>query len=207
MELAGQCRADGWDAARRLRLACFLAGALAWLVAEVDPSLTYHGAGMTSLPAFSPDPLFLRDHLSRPGGPLAYAAAWLSQWFVFPAAGAWVLVAVAGGTALAVDAIGRDLAGKTLPGLRYLPAAVLLIADAQYLHFLDWQLGWLLCFAATALWLRLPRGRPAAGLLGLVMLYYLAGGAMLVAALVLALGDPRLGVLWPAAVLVPEPRT
>lgn len=115
-----------------LRLAAFLVIAALWLRYRVDPSLTYFGAGITSLPSFSPDPLFLRGHLARPGGPVQYLAAWVSQWLYEPWFGALLLTLVAGATAVALDRVITMVAGRRLSGLRYAPAVVCLILDGRY---------------------------------------------------------------------------
>jgi hypothetical protein len=187
-----------------LRWAVALGAVFVWLWRVVDPSRTWYGAGLTSLPSFSSDPVFLDGHLATIGGPLAYAAAWLSQWLASSLAGAAMLTVAAGAGGLGAEWLGRQLARQRLPAFRYGPLLLAAYLDGQYLHLLDWQLGWALALLAAAGLLALGRRvgpawvRLTVELAALALLYYLLGGPALLAALVLAVAE--LG--WPSALLL-----
>jgi hypothetical protein len=177
------------------RLAVFAAAAFVWLWRGIDSSRTWYGAGLTAMPAFSPDLMFLRGHLTVVGGPLRYVTDWLSQWFFRPPWGAGILTALALGVAVAADRVAVCLAGRRLHGYRYAPALLFLVLDGHYLHLLDWQLAWVVTLAATEVLLRRPEARPAARLAlllpALTVLYYLVGSAVMVAVPLLVLGETR----------------
>jgi hypothetical protein len=62
----------------------------AWLV--IDPSLIYHSFGrFIPYPDFRTDLDFLRETIFYPGGFITYLAAFLSQWFYYPAVGAFII--------------------------------------------------------------------------------------------------------------------
>ena len=61
-----------------------------WLA--VEPRLIFHGAGViTNFPSFYTTRQFLVEHLSYPGGPVEYLAAFLSQLFYYSWLGAIVV--------------------------------------------------------------------------------------------------------------------
>lgn len=152
---------------------------------RVDPSLSYAGTPMTAVPTYSPDPLFLREHLTTIGGPVRGLGAWLCGWFYSPAPGALVLTLTAAAGALFADRAATALAGRRLPGLRYALVLLWVGLDGHYLNCLPWQLGWVISLAAADAYVRWPETRPGSRLVvavvGLTVLYYLAGGAFLVA--------------------------
>jgi len=179
---------------QHLRLAVFVAVAWVWLRQMIDPTLGYFAAGMTDCPAYSPDVMFLRNHLARPGGPIEYAAAWLSQFLADPGLGALVLVLPVALAAVAVDGLVLALAGRRLAGWRSLPGMVFLFCASQYFHLLAWQLGWALGWLVA--WGLVRVERPVAVRLPLAMvalagLYYLGNGAVLITTAALALDESR----------------
>ncbi|MBI5835260.1 MAG: hypothetical protein HZB16_23380 [Armatimonadetes bacterium] len=178
-----------------LRLAVCALVAWLWLWLRVDPSGMYHGSGLTLLPTYSVDPVSRAGQLALIGGPLGYASAWLAQWFVWPAAGAGLLTLCALAAALAADRAATCLAGKRVPGVRYVPWLMFLLADGQYLYLLDWQAGWAVALGAAATYLSWSQPRPAVralvGLAALAALYRLLGGAALVAVPLAAVGETR----------------
>jgi hypothetical protein len=177
------------------RLALFVVVAFVWLWLCVDPSRTYYGAGLTALPAFSPDVMFRRAYFTTLGGPVRFVSAWLSQFFLWPAWGAAILTALAAAAAVVTDRLVTCLAGRRLHGYRYAPALLFLLLDGHYLHLVDWQLGWVVALAATDVVLRRPEGRPAVRLALLLaevaLLYGLLRGPAVVAVPLLALGETR----------------
>lgn len=178
-----------------LRLGGWLTVMALWLWLRVVPSRVWYGAGLTTMPAFSPDAWFRHGHLVTIGGPLGYVAAWLSQWLCYAGYGALLLTALAGAAALAVEQVLTALAGRRLPGWRYAPALAFALLDGQYIHLVDWQLGWVVAFAAAAAWARWRETRAGVrllvGLAGQALLYYMLGGPALVALPLLALAEVR----------------
>lgn len=185
-----------------LRWALFLALVFVWLQRVVDPSRCYHAADLTGLPAFSPDVMFRRAHLTTIGGPLGYVAAWICQLLVWRAVGAAVLTALVGAVGPALDWAVGGLAGRRLAGWRYAPAFLLVLLDGHYLCPIGWQLGWVLALAAAGALLR-ARQLPLVSLLAAeALLYYLLGGPWLVAAPLLALGAARQTRWWAVALVL-----
>lgn len=128
-----------------------------WLC--LDPRLIRHGIGILSCyQAFSfhlgwP---FLVEHLGRVGGPVQYATRLLTELYAFGWLGALILTAAAWLMARSVDTIRRraGVEGSKAVGLRYIPAAILLLMHGGYSHPLTAVLSLLAALGAYAIFLR-----------------------------------------------------
>jgi len=158
-----------------------------------DPRLLYHanwfslGGGLEQVinfPAFWCGTTFFKDFTGYPGGLTDYAAAFLSQWFYYPAVGALMLTAVAGLYFVLTDRILRAFGHPAVAaGVRYAPPLLLLISYNHGTYLLTDSLGLLLVLTAAWAYLRLrPRSVPLR-MVTLVAtsagLYWLAGEAFL----------------------------
>jgi tetratricopeptide (TPR) repeat protein len=161
-----------------------------WL--RVDTALLYFQPTWT-FPDFSYDPRFLADLLAHPGGPAECVGALLSQFYIFPWAGALVLTAVAALLALAVWGVMRAVGGSPGGILPYVPALGLLLLISRYVHGLSMLLALLaavlLAWAYMALPVRALWGRLVAFALLAALAYYAAGGGVLLFAGVCGLAE------------------
>jgi hypothetical protein len=164
-----------------------------WLV--VDLRLIYHGAGeITNFPSFFTGWAFFKEFVSRPGGLLEYAAAFLSQLFYIGWAGAivatlqaWLICACAGYFIKAINY-------PRFCWVRYIPPILLLIIYTQYAYHFVTIMALLVALLFLCLYLSMEIKKPGLGWFRKVMflilsliLYYLAGGAYLLFALLAAI--------------------
>lgn len=165
-----------------------------WLF--VDLRFLYSGGGIaTNFPVYFKGWAFFRDFLARPGGPLEYVAAVLCQLFYIGWAGALVVTVQAWSMSACVGFIFKTV---NLPGLRWLrfaPPIILLITYTQYTFHFVTMTAFLAALAFTCLYLRTTlrpasnRVRPAVFLVLSAILYYFAGGAYLLFALLCAIHE------------------
>jgi len=163
-----------------------------WLY--VDMRLIYHGAGIiTNFPAFYKGWTFFLTFLSYPGGPLEYLSAFLSQLFYYSWAGALVVTLQAW---LISVCIGYLLKAANLLRIRwicFIPPILLLILYTCYAYHFATTLAFLTALLTTCLYLKMTLSRTTAvGYLSTflslsVILYYLAGGAFQLFAVVCAI--------------------
>lgn len=169
-------------------------------------------------PIFRTDAGFARGLLAftRPGGPVEYASALLSQLYLWPWAGAGIIAATILATCLAGAAFLRRMAGPRVWWLGLLAAPPLLALHSRYDYALGGSLAVLTAAAAaagyaairpgTAARQALPgwRGLAVRSVILLVVLaavYYLAGGAMLLTALLAAMFEVLARGRWTVGVL------
>ena len=199
---------------RNLLLALCAAGLLfclfLYLLIVVDTRTVY--ISLTLLPPFSTGIDFLGRFLPRPGGLLEYAAAFLSQYFFFAAAGAVIaavhvfLMALAARATAGAAGLRGTLAGA-------LPAFLAVILYGRYEYRLNIGLGILAALASFLLYRRMtrrltPHSSAAVFLACSAVVYYVTGGSLLLFGLLCALlellGRRRIGpglccLLWTAA--------
>ncbi|MHC4370738.1 MAG: DUF6057 family protein [Planctomycetota bacterium] len=163
-----------------------------WLF--VDPRFLYSGGGIVSnFPVFFRGWEFLRDFLSRPGGPLEYLAALLSQLFYIGWAGALVVTLQAWLLSVCVDRILKAVDLRGLRLLRFVPPIVLLITYTQYTFHFVTTTALLAALAFVCLYLKATstalsgRFRVSVFLLLSLVLYYLGGAAYLLFAVLCAI--------------------
>ena len=162
----------------------------AWL--RVDTRLVYF-CPTQYFPEFTWDRRFLEEHLARPGGPVEWAGALLSQFYFYRWAGALILTGAAALLSLTLWGMMASAGGGWLALLAYGPALAVLLLAARHIHCLSLVLGLLAAAAAGCAYVRAPlRGtwrRLAAFVVLSVLLYYLAAGAALVFAALCGLAE------------------
>ena len=163
-----------------------------WLC--VDLRLMYYGAGViTNFPVFYKGWAFFRTFLSHPGGPLEYLSAFLSQLFYYSWAGALVVTVQAW---LLSVCIGYLLKATNLMRIRwicFILPILLLILYTRYAYHFPTTVAFLTALILVCLYLKMTSSQTKIfGCLGAflslsVILYYLAGGAFLLFAVVCAI--------------------
>jgi len=173
-----------------------------WLA--IAPHLIFHGAGtISNFPVFRTGISPLLDSISRPGGAVEYASAFLAQLFIRSWAGAAVIVGLGWVLLRVTDASVRLVRAPSLRFLRFAGSAALALTFAQYLFEIQSYLAFaastglavVVCrrqFRPTILWL----------LAGSFVVYHLAGGGYVVYAVVCALYEGHVRGRWWGAVAV-----
>jgi len=165
-----------------------------WL--RIDPALVYHtywvrvniGLG---IPVFSFSAPFLRRFLLYPGGPVEGAAALLVQFYQYPWLGAAIITLVTAVLCFAAFVILRTFGARRVRVLHLVPAVFMLALYNLYYDPLPVALALAVTLLCTCLYGGLPRrtmaARPIAFVVLSVPLYYAAGGAYVLYALLCAL--------------------
>lgn len=155
-----------------------------WLY--IDPRFLYSGGGIvTNFPVFFKGWAFFADFLSRPGGPLEYVTALLSQLFYIGWAGALVVTVQAWLMSACVGYIFKTLDMPGLRWLRFAPPIILLVTYTQYTFHFVTTTAFLTALLFTCLYLKTTVSpasnctRFAALLVLSAAAYYIAGGACL----------------------------
>jgi hypothetical protein len=176
-----------------------------WLV--IEPRLIFHGSDrIANFPSFYATWSFLASHLSRPGGPLEYLSAFLSQLFYFSWLGALVITMQAWAFVLVVAYLLRRMGLRRLRVVACVPALLLLVLYGRYTYFFPTTMALLCALALASAYLRLASGRTPALSVALfvglsLVCYYAAGAAVLLFALTCAILEfLRSGRRWLAAV-------
>jgi len=185
-----------------------------WL--GVDLRLMYHGAGIiTNFPVFYKGWAFFVTFLSYPGGPLEYLSAFLSQLFYYSWAGALVVTVQAWLLSVCIDYLSKAVSLPRIRLIRFILPILLLILYTRYAYHFPTILAFLTAMLLVCLYLKMtlsqtappscfrkkagggctsPRvsrresGRRVGTFLSLsIILYYLAGGAFLLFAVVCAI--------------------
>jgi hypothetical protein len=170
-----------------------------WL--DVDLRLLYHGGGVIiNFPFFYRGWEFFRDFLVYPGGPVKYLSAFLAQSFYYSWAGAIVVTAVAWLICVCTDFFFRAVNAPYLRWVRFVGPVLLLAIYTQYaLHFVT-TMALLAALVFVCLYLKVtPKNKSIAVLVFLVLsaiLYYLAGGAYLLFAVLCALYELLFARRW-----------
>jgi len=177
-----------------------------WLV--VEPHLIFHGSDrITNFPSFYCTLGFFTSHVSRPGGPIKYLSAFLSQLFYFSWLGAIVITMQAWAFSLSVACLLSEMHLKRLHVIAYTPAVLLLVMYGRYTYFFPTTMALLCALALACVYLHLAAPRtPAMAVTCFVGLslacYYATGAAVLLFALTCAIpewllsGRRRLAVLY-----------
>ncbi|MDD5327016.1 MAG: DUF6057 family protein [Phycisphaerae bacterium] len=154
-----------------------------WL--GVDLRFIYHsGAEIMNFPIFYRGWPFLEKFLSQPGGPVEYAASFLSQLFCIGWAGALVVTVLAWLICVCTDSIIKTIKATRLRLVRFIPTILFLALYSLYIHHLVITSALLTVLLFACLYLKT---NPKSVLYSLiyfivlsVILYYIAGGAYLV---------------------------
>jgi hypothetical protein len=163
-----------------------------WL--GVDLRLMYHGAGViTNFPVFYKGWAFFVTFLSHPGGPLEYLSAFLSQLFYYSWAGALVVTVQAWLLSVCIDYLLRAVSLPRIRWIRFIPPILLLVLYTRYAYHFPTILAFLTAMLLVCLYLKMTFSQTAIlGCIGTflslsIILYYLAGGAFLLFAVVCAI--------------------
>lgn len=167
-----------------------------WLF--IEPRLIYLAFGTsTNFPTFLVGWSFFKGFLGYPGGPVEYAARFLSQYFYFSWIGALIITIIAWGIYWFTNILIAITKGAISTVISYIPPLLLLIMYNRYEHPLAGSLALL-----TALWFSFMyqkianSSRPAAASLFLAaftVLYYIGGGASLLFTVLAAIYGSALG--------------
>jgi len=163
-----------------------------WLY--VDLCLIYHGAGIiTNFPVFYKGRAFFLPFLLYPGGLIEYLSAFLSQLFYFSWAGALVVTIQAWLLIVCIDYLLKAAKLSRIRLISYLLPIMLLVLYTRYNYYFPATMALLFALLFTCLYLKITLSRTAtlsslsAFLLLSVILYYLAGGALLLFAVICAI--------------------
>ena len=177
---------------RSLRLPVLAAAVLALFFlhvwTQVDPRLIHHRQQPVYLLGWE----FFAEHLDRPGGLVEYAWAFLTQlhWVGWP--GAAVLAALAGCAVLLTHALLAKM-GRRADVLPVVPVVCLAVLANRYEHPMTTSIGFVAALATTNLYVwTAPRRLGPRVLLFVVLamvLYYAAGGPMLLYAALAAIHE------------------
>ncbi len=175
-----------------VRSALFLVLFFFYVWLRVDPGLVYYAHMITAdFPFFSRNAAFLADLLAYPGGVVEYVSAGLSQLYYYSWIGALIATAVAGLLSLTAWLLVRAVTGRPPRFLHFVPPVLVLVCCGRYAHLLTGCMAVLSATAAACLYVWLPVGVPslrfAVFLVLSCVLYYVAGGAYLLYAVVCAL--------------------
>ena len=127
-----------------------------WLV--VQSCLIYSCGTITDFPIFYKGWPFFHDCMSRPGGLLNYAGAFLSQLFYYSWAGAAVITAQAWALTACTGWLFRILGIPAARWLRFVPALLVLAAYARYSYHLPGIMGTVIALFAACLYVSLVGG-------------------------------------------------
>jgi len=154
----------------------------------------YYGAGViTNFPVFYKGWAFFRTFLSYPGGPLEYTGAFLSQLLYYSWAGALVVTVQAWLLSVCIDYLSKATNLPRIRWMRFIPPILLLILYTRYTYHFATTLAFLTALLLVCLYLKMTLSQTAISrylgtFLSLsVILYYLAGGAFLLFAVLCAL--------------------
>ncbi len=170
----------------------FFACTYLYVLLIIESRLIYHSFGtFITYPAFSVDREFFKSSLKYPGGIVEYIGGFLSQLYYFSWLGALIVTAIALIIYIAARILVRLSAGDRLKLISYIPVVILLMVYSRY----DNQVNTFIALS-VALWLLvvyeklIVRSSAAAAAKFIVMfalLYYIAGWANLIFALLAAI--------------------
>jgi len=163
-----------------------------WLY--VDLKLIYHGAGIiTNFPVFYKGWTFFLPFLSYPGGPVEYLSAFLSQLFYYSWAGALVITVQAWLMCLCFDYLLKAAHSLRSHLICFTLPILLLVLYTQYTFHFVTTTAFLIALLTACLYLKITLSRTrnfscvSIFLILSVILYYLAGGAFLLFAVLCAI--------------------
>ena len=148
---------------------------------------------------------FFEKFLSHPGGPVEYAAAFLSQLFCIGWAGALVVTALTWLIYVCTDSIIKTIKATSLRWVRFVPPILFLALYRLYLHHLVITVALLAALLMVCLYLKTA---PKSKLYSLiyfivlsVILHYIAGGAYLLFAVLCAIYELLFARRWQSGLL------
>jgi len=175
-----------------------------WL--KIDPRLIYHGGGViTNFPVFYRTLYFFLQFISYPGGPLEYLCAFLSQFLYYSWAGAAVITLQASLLCICTDTFIKAINAHRFRWVRFIPPMLLLITYNRYTYHFVTAMALLASLFFVCLYLKVTgRSKPVSLLVFFflsVILYYIAGGAYLLFAVLCALYELLFSRRWQLALI------
>ncbi|MHC4203255.1 MAG: DUF6057 family protein [Planctomycetota bacterium] len=175
-----------------------------WLY--VDLRLIYHGAGViTNFPVYYKGRAFFLPFLSYPGGAVEYLSALLSQFFYYSWVGALVVTVQAWLLSVCMDYLLKSAKLARIRLICFLQPILLLVIYTRYAYHFPTTMALLIALLFACLYLRitLSRGKIlscfSTFLFLSVILYYLAGGAFLLFAVICAIYELVIRFRWKIA--------
>jgi hypothetical protein len=157
----------------------------------VDLRFLYHGGGIiTNFPVFYKGLPFFKTFLSYPGGLVEYVSAFLSQFFYYSWAGALIVTVQAWLLGACMAYLLKTVNFSRLRGICYILPLFVLISYTRYTYFFTTTTALLAALIFAFLYFKVslsrinPAGQTGIFLLLSVGLYYLAGGAFLLFAVI-----------------------
>ncbi|MHC4738297.1 MAG: DUF6057 family protein [Planctomycetota bacterium] len=154
-----------------------------WL--KVQPHLIYHGGGViTNFPVFFRGWDFCREFMLYPSGPLEYLSAFLSQFFYYSWAGAFILTLQGWLLFICTGCFFKVINARWLYWTRFIPPVLLLITYNQYTYHFPTTMGLLVSLLFVCLYLKITLDRTSLSLVVFlalsVLVHAISGGAYLV---------------------------
>ena len=172
-----------------------------WLY--VDLRLIYHGAGViTNFPVFYKGWTFFLPFLSYPGGPVEYLSAFLSQLFYYSWAGALVVTVQAWLLSVCIDYLLKAANLRRIRWICFVLPILLLVLYSRYTYYFSTTTALLTALLISCLYVKMTLSRTTTlsylitFLFLSVILYYLAGGAFLLFAVVCAIYELIFRLRW-----------
>jgi len=175
-----------------------------WL--KVDLRLIYHGGGViTNFPVFLRGWTFFQQFTAYPGGPVEYLSALLSQFFYYSWAGAFVVTLLAWLICVCTGYFLKAINASHFRYVRFIPLILLLITYTQYTYHFVTTTALLVSLFFVCLYLRItPTSRLISLIIFLVLsvvLYYIAGGAYLLFAVLCSIYELLFRRYWQIGLL------
>lgn len=172
----------------------FFTGLFFYLWLRTDPSLGF----VAREPFFQLTVRFLSEHCSYPGGMADYIGVFLAQFFTGPIAGAGIITLVLIGLSMATFALIRSTIGNIpVLTLHLFPAALFGAIHSNYYHSISITISLTVAIAMSALYGMAKDRAPSARFFLYIVfscaLYFIAGGAFLMFALLSILIEFRTG--------------
>ncbi|MHC4394368.1 MAG: DUF6057 family protein [Planctomycetota bacterium] len=161
-----------------------------WL--EVELHLIYHSSGMIkNFPVFFRGWAFFQQFTAYPGGPVEYLSAFLSQFFYYSWAGAFIVTLQAWLIFIFTGYFFMTINAGRLYWIRFIPPILLLIIYNQYTYHFVSTMALLTAFAFVYLYLKITSKNKflciAVFSAMSVVLYAVAGGAQMLFAVICAI--------------------
>jgi hypothetical protein len=176
----------------------FFACIYLYVLLIIETRLIYHSFGnFITYPAFSVGWEFLRNSLSHPGGMVEYVGGFLSQLYYFSWLGALVITVISLLIYIAAKTLIRLSAAEWLKLICYIPAVFLLMIYNRYDNQVNAFIALLVVLWFLVVYEKIAERnsatRAAVFLVMFALLYYIAGGACFVFALLASIYEFLIG--------------
>ncbi|MHC4160436.1 MAG: DUF6057 family protein, partial [Planctomycetota bacterium] len=170
-----------------------------WL--KVDLRLIYHGGGViTNFPVFYRSWNFFLQFTSYPGGSVEYLCAFLSQLLYYSWASAIIITLMAWLICICTDIFIKAINAHRLRWIRFIAPILILITYNRYTYHFTTTTALLAALSFVCLYLKVTKkSKPVSLIVFLVLsviLYYIAGGAYLLFAVLCAIYELLFNRRW-----------